>query len=190
MDRVQHVRERGGRQDREALAADRDVPDVAVSVRGALDPDSTRRMTEHAQRHANRGPDNPGRPRPTIAVALVALVSGFLLLVGVWQLTALRLQPRAGRRGRPDAAVDGAAGPLRGHDRGRPGQHRPGAGRPHPDHRRPAGPRSWTLGRALPAMVVVVVLGLVGGPLPGWAVTVLMAAVIGWQAPTSRYATC
>ena len=41
--------------------------------------------------------------------------------------------------------------------------------------------RSWTSGWALPGMVVIVVLGLVGGPLPGWALTVLAVAVVGWQ---------
>jgi low temperature requirement protein LtrA len=42
-------------------------------------------------------------------------------------------------------------------------------------------PRAWTLGWSVPCVVAAVVLGLVGGALPGWAVTVLAAVIIGWQ---------
>jgi hypothetical protein len=40
--------------------------------------------------------------------------------------------------------------------------------------------RWWTFGWALPCAATGI-LGLVGGGLPGWALTVLTAVVIGWQ---------
>ncbi|HEY3747983.1 MAG TPA: low temperature requirement protein A [Pseudonocardiaceae bacterium] len=225
------------------------VLDVTMSIHGALDPDSTRRMTESAQRQAgrdHRGLGNPARPRPVMTVAelarghleerlslfviivlgealaqliaaaaqvdwqkptVVALVGGFLLLVGVWQLTArYGFSPAPGAAAAPMrpwmalpshfvvtlgiAGMAAGLGSLALHPTTdtQTGERwylcgglalyilagvLTGIGRPVA--------RSWTLGWALPGMVVIVVLGLVGGPLPGWALTVLAVAVVGWQ---------
>jgi low temperature requirement protein LtrA len=42
-------------------------------------------------------------------------------------------------------------------------------------------PRVWTLGWVVPCVVAAVLLGLLGGALAGWAVTLIAAAIIGWQ---------
>jgi low temperature requirement protein LtrA len=139
--------------------------------------------------------------------ALVTLLAGFGLLVGIWQLTAwYGVSPVPGADDSPlppwaalqlhFVVLAGIAGIAAGL----------GGIAAHPTAATSAGyrwylcgglalyllaallsgigrpvARSWLFGWLVPGLVAAVVLGVLAGPLPGWALTLVVAAVTGWQ---------